>query len=313
MNFYSKLISKVDPEVNKPMFHSIQIQLACAACIKAEKSHECQHLQHLIPRWQDSDKHRRLKVIMSDRTDLIDSELGGIAIGNNNQCFRAVDIKRMFETTMVMTTTMNMPFFICVDPAAGGENSDFALVSFVVVSGVYRIIGAETLQTKDPQKTFELLGRHIRAIRCQYPEFANGFAKVIIERNLGFEAEHMYREVRCIPRICFMKEPNNDRIGILTTQNVKLAMVTMTNILLRENRIFAEKKSSFIDLNKNKTREVLQDQLSFFSFTFSTPQTVLQKERWVISGKAAGGKDDLCMSALLGIYFSTDTRYIFVS
>ena len=49
------------------MFRAIQIQLACAACIAEEKAHECQHMAHLIPRWQDSEKHRKLKTIMSDR------------------------------------------------------------------------------------------------------------------------------------------------------------------------------------------------------------------------------------------------------
>ena len=52
MNFYTKLISKMDPLTNIPVFKSIQIQLACQACIDAEKAHECVHLQHLIPRWQ---------------------------------------------------------------------------------------------------------------------------------------------------------------------------------------------------------------------------------------------------------------------
>lgn len=67
LNFYSKLISKVDPLTNTAMFRAIQIQLACSACIAAEKAHLCQHMSHLIPRWQDSEKHRKLKTIMSDR------------------------------------------------------------------------------------------------------------------------------------------------------------------------------------------------------------------------------------------------------
>jgi hypothetical protein len=52
MNFYTKLISKVDLLTNKPVFKSIQISLACQQCIDAEKTHECLHMQHLIPRWQ---------------------------------------------------------------------------------------------------------------------------------------------------------------------------------------------------------------------------------------------------------------------
>ena len=52
MNFYTKLISKIDLLTNKPVFKSIQISLACQQCIDAEKTHECLHMQHLIPRWQ---------------------------------------------------------------------------------------------------------------------------------------------------------------------------------------------------------------------------------------------------------------------
>ena len=148
LNFYSKLISKVDPLTNTPMFRAIQIQLACAACIAAEKAHECQHMAHLIPRWQDSEKHRKLKTIMSDRADLINSELGGIAVGNNDQCFRLVDLKRMFENVIHMDVESGVPFFVTIDPCAGGEHSDFAMVSFVVSHGVYQVLGAEALQTK---------------------------------------------------------------------------------------------------------------------------------------------------------------------
>ena len=57
MNFYTKLISKLDPQTQLPVFKSIQIQLACQACIDAEKAHECVHLQHLIPRWQVNSLH----------------------------------------------------------------------------------------------------------------------------------------------------------------------------------------------------------------------------------------------------------------
>ena len=67
LNFYTKLISKVDPMTHKPIFKSVQIQLACQACIDAERAHECTHNMHLIPAWHNEEKHTRLKAIMSDR------------------------------------------------------------------------------------------------------------------------------------------------------------------------------------------------------------------------------------------------------
>ena len=139
MNFYTKLISKIDPVTLHPVFKAIQIQLACQACQDAEKTFECMHMQHLIPRWQDSDKHRRLKTIMSDRPDLIESEMGGVAFSSCDQCFRQVDLKRMFEEDSVMLIPWGTPFFVTIDPAAGGEHSDFAIISFVYNSGIYQV------------------------------------------------------------------------------------------------------------------------------------------------------------------------------
>ena len=162
MNFYTKLISKVDLLTNKPVFKSIQISLACQQCIDAEKAHECMHMQHLIPRWQvrippplcsancldrsaegvwwqDADKHRRLKIIMSDRPDLINSEMGGVAFSSIDQCFKQNDLKRMFNVTIQISISSGTPFFVTVDPAAGGENSDFAVVSFTVAHGLYKV------------------------------------------------------------------------------------------------------------------------------------------------------------------------------
>tara|TARA_Y100000389_G_scaffold26345_1_gene22674 strand:+ start:318 stop:665 length:348 start_codon:yes stop_codon:yes gene_type:complete len=94
----------------------------------------------------------------------------------------------------------------------------------------------------------------------------------------------MFRHCRNLPSVTFLREPGSDRIGCLTTQNLKLAFVTYTNILLRENRVFVN-QSAFVDLNGAKSRDMLLDQLSFFSFSFSVPQTVMQKERFAISGK----------------------------
>jgi hypothetical protein len=168
------------------------------------------------------------------------------------------------------------------------------------------------VSSQDPFKTFALLERHIAAIRSQHYRLNMSECRVMIERNLGFEAEHMFRHCRNWPSVTFLREPGSDRIGCLTTQNLKLAFVTYTNILLRENRVFVT-QDRFVDLNAAKSRDMLLDQLSFFSFSFSAPQTLMQKERFAISGKGQGGKDDLVMALLIGLYHATDRRFQWVS
>lgn len=202
------------------------------------------------------------------------------------------------------------------------------------------MLGADIMQTKEPDKTFQLLRDHIRAVRSTHDDLRDSAVHVIVERNLGFEAEHLYRECCNIPNCRFMCEPSNvTRIGVLTTQERKLGFVTYTNILLRENRMFAHDEM-WVETEKNNSRQVLLDQLSFFGFTFMRPESGFQKEKFSISGKNAGGKDDICkcplliharythalwitdspahfsrvfyagMALLIGIYFAIDKRTI---
>jgi hypothetical protein len=90
---------------------------------------KCIHMLHLVPRWRSSEKYERLRVVMSDRPDLIESELSGLAFDSLQQCFRPGDIEAMF-TIGTMPPVLHNEIFIIVDPAVGGPHSDYALVSF---------------------------------------------------------------------------------------------------------------------------------------------------------------------------------------
>lgn len=172
-----------------------------------------------------------------------------------------------------------------------------------------QVLGADILQTKDPYKSFELLKLHIEKIRSHNYLFSESKVEIIVERNLGFEAEHVYRECRSsIPNCEFMVEPGVDRIGVLTTHTRKLAYVSVMNIMLKENRIYCS-KDSWVECGENNSRTVLLDQMSFFGFMFTRPDNAFQKEKVAINGKSAGGKDDLCMSLLIGMFFVHEGRY----
>lgn len=172
-----------------------------------------------------------------------------------------------------------------------------------------QVLGAEMLQTKDPEKTFARLHDHVAAVRAQHMALQHSPVVIIVERNLGFEAEHLFRYCRTIPGSSFLYEKGAPRIGILTTQTFKLAYVSFANILLRDERLVCIAEAAFVDYGRSKSRAALLDQLSFFGFTFSRPENHFQKQRFVIGGKAGGGKDDLAMSFLFGVYFSLDERY----
>jgi hypothetical protein len=138
-NFYTRLFKQIDPMTGKPIFYSIQIQLSCAACIAEGVAHECQHMLHLVPRWQSSTRHVRLKTIMEDRPDLIQSELAGLAADSTQQVFRSADIATMFSQPH-MDPIFDEPIFLVIDPAAGGPQSDYAFISMTRTKGCVQVL-----------------------------------------------------------------------------------------------------------------------------------------------------------------------------
>ena len=148
----------------------------------------------------------------------------------------------------------------------------------------------------------------MQALRNVRPMFYMSRVLVVVERNLGFEAEHLYRECHDIPNSVFVRESKDAaRIGVLTTLDRKQEFVTYTNVMLRESRVFAPERH-FVNVQQNKAHSTLLEQLSYFGYTFSAPDNQFQKERFCISGKGAGGKDDLCMAFLIGVYVFTNLR-----
>ena len=69
-------------------------------------------------------------------------------------------------------------------------------------------------------------------------------------------------------------------------------------------------REHWADCGKNKTSTMLLEQLSFFGFAFTRPENALQKKKMAISGKSSGGKDDLCMALLIGLFFVVEDRFI---
>jgi hypothetical protein len=93
---------------------------------------------HLVPRWQSGDRHLKLKTIMQDRPDLIESELSGLAFDSLQQVFRSVDLDVMFSQLSPVPVT-NEPIHLFIDPAAGGPGSDYAILSVTRQKGLITV------------------------------------------------------------------------------------------------------------------------------------------------------------------------------
>jgi len=67
-------------------------------------------------------------------TDLIQSELALLAFDSLQQVFLKQDILMMFETEP-MPLTLNPTIWVVINPAAGGPQSDYAVVSMCWIKG----------------------------------------------------------------------------------------------------------------------------------------------------------------------------------
>lgn len=77
----------------------------------------------------------------TDRPDLIQSELAGLAFDSLQQVFRKVDINFAFEAKPLELVD-NQTVWLVVDPAAGGPSSDFAILSICRSRGCVTVSAA---------------------------------------------------------------------------------------------------------------------------------------------------------------------------
>jgi hypothetical protein len=73
-----------------------------------------------------------------DRPDLIESELSGLAFDSNQQIFKTAHIDVMFAQTPP-TPVLNEAVYMFIDPAAGGPQSDYAMVTVTRQKGMLTV------------------------------------------------------------------------------------------------------------------------------------------------------------------------------
>jgi hypothetical protein len=153
----------------------------------------------------------------------------------------------------------------------------------------------------EPEKQFDLVERHINRIRS-LNSLRCSEVVVMVERNLGFEAEHHHRALAGIPLTRHRVDHQAQRYGVLTTEDIKYGMMTMLNNMLRDQRV--NLLEPLLSEDPDGCRRRLKEQLSIYSFQFKSAQNAFGKQRVALNGKVGGMKDDICIALQLGIYFS---------
>lgn len=130
---------------------------------------------------------------------------------------------------------------------------------------------------------------------------------VMVERNLGFEAEYHQRQFNGMPFVRFRVDHKAQRYGVLTTLEIKHAMCTMLNTMLRERRVHL--LDYFVSRDPKGMKRRLREQLEIYSYQFKGAVTVFNKDQLALSGKVGGMKDDVCIALQLACYYSSNPDF----
>ena len=133
-------------------------------------------------------------------------------------------------------------------------------------------------------------------------------SNLVCGSNLGFEAEHMQRALRGENLTQFYRDEQAQRTGVLTTDVVKHAAMTLTNVFLRERRICFFGVDALVSRDPQEVRRRIREQLEIYSLQYKTGETVFAKTKIALSGKVGGFKDDLVICLQLGLYWTENCR-----
>ena len=153
----------------------------------------------------------------------------------------------------------------------------------------------------EPAKQFQLVQEHIEAIRRELGR-KGCRVFVYVERNLGFEAEHHRRALGHLPGVSFYVDQGANRVGVLTTEQVKHAMCQLVVAMLKEHRLHI--KEPLISKTPQECRIRLREQMEIYGYQVKLAANTFQKERIALSGKIGGMKDDVCICLQLACYFT---------
>ena len=153
----------------------------------------------------------------------------------------------------------------------------------------------------EPEKQFALVQRHIRRLR-EVRELVFSQVIIMVERNLGFEAEHHERALNGLPHTRFRVDHAARRYGILTTEEVKYGMMTLFNNMLRDQRVAFY--DPLLSEDPPAARRRIQEQMKVYSFQYKQAVNCFGKQRVALCGKVGGMKDDVVIALQIAVYYS---------
>ncbi len=331
----------------KLVLNTINMEMVCERCKQRKQEMKCTHKLAERPAHQDPRRYRSVRALLGsgDRRDTFRTEVMGLPTNSSHlPAFehKQLDLLRGSPDWEYRGDAYKpiSHIFISVDPAAGGAASDSAITSGFLVDNTMIMCGAELHHSEERENitAVEVLVAHTEEVRRRIPGAQNAKALVIVESNMGTEAQWFQKWVRTMypmfyQNCLFLTEDTNDLTGFRSTQRIKHTMVMSFVDRLttrprgpRGHGAVAPKPSpgvlryhDFITMTPGMDGDSMFEKVitQFKGFTrFSSKAQADEAGKHVTftyNGKGGRGKDDLVMSFLftsfMMIRFYTSDKY----
>ena len=134
-NPYSRMLKAKDPATNKTVFKPICISNMCDRCHK-ERRTVCYHVRAVGVPWKPKSGLRKARIIMADNAAAQARELFGANVDAGARPFVGPKLDR-FRGRRVRMPVEPQIVFLGIDPAGGGDSSEFGCVSVAYAMGQF--------------------------------------------------------------------------------------------------------------------------------------------------------------------------------
>lgn len=128
-NFVNYVVEMVEEDPD-PFINLIRFSLSCEQCKKRGIPEKCTHKIYEPAPWNAPAAMRKIQMLINDSNVFLRETIGLSGHSNSDRCFDNRCVRKLFESRKVGFENEDPEFiFTCVDPAAGGDGSRFAVIS----------------------------------------------------------------------------------------------------------------------------------------------------------------------------------------
>ena len=190
-NYYSQLLNLRDEITGRPFFNIYKFNLACDACVAANKAKNCKHRLDELPDYLAPHKQLQIRQILTQigLESALEQETLNISSTANDSCFPSGLVENLFtKKEFVLTPDRihlhEIPYvWCCIDPNSSGSSYVSICSAFQDRGGDNFIFcGGDLLNTTASSVAIPWIFKHFEAVRS-LPKLRNALIFLFVENN----------------------------------------------------------------------------------------------------------------------------------